>query len=733
MKKWLKPEEHSPPGEAGNYGWVHPKTGLHYNGVWGGHAKAAREFGFNGDTDTEVNDNAVEAGYTRWYVGGDEVGVHFNKDHPDAPQRAKEILAYHAQNQQGRMLLADTGKDYYHGTSLKDAHDFIDRVSTKLKKGRKETDYARMKRELGESRAATMIRMALNEARTFRGEHHASWISPTDIEHKLPATDPSGQMDHYLHVDWIADNHKEHIEPKHWKKHVGPDGYWNDDSDIVESRILHSMMKGGWIRKATKDSYGVGRQEDVGRVLAHVRRHHPKVDTVRIDVNHKRWDKTGTSGLYRVGSVAAYRESLEEGFNVKIADPHKLKLKRTGKKYDRENDEHLYDFEIKHPAHGVVATLHGRANTPEPGYHGLNIGALYLSDDFAKKIGAGAEGAWDYETAAGALGVAGIRQIGRELRRHGFTHARTDSRESGVRGRPNNKHNGGGSFGYIDDKPLPETAESLICMALSEGSEHDVIRKVFADNPLAVVAHRVRENPERGVSYQWPPGASQTDHDASESWSGGGCHTAACAIQRVIGGKLKSVVDARGDHHHVVVHKGGSLYDADGAHTEQQMLSKLAHAKHVPSPLVSRMPASSLGAYGYSPEVAHHMAGHLRAALGKRSLGEATLRPHSDNVPGSGRARYDIEHEGQRIGNLAIQTVGSAPGLPAGSRAGKLGVKINPEARGSRTLVRDVLRQLRDRHPDLTHVGGFRLSGTRAHWDNDQKSTTDRYTWVKLR
>ena len=47
--------------------------------------------------------------------------------------------------------------------------------------------------------------------------------------------------------------------------------------------------------------------------------------------------------------------------------------------------------------------------------------------------------------------------------------------------------------------------------------------------------------------------------------------------------------------------------------------------------------------------------------------------------------------------------------------------------------MRDVLRQIRDRHPDLTHVGGFRLSGTRARWDDGKKAVADRYTWVKLR
>lgn len=115
----------------------------------------------------------------------------------------------------------------------------------------------------------------------------------------------------------------------------------------------------------------------------------------------------------------------------------------------------------------------------------------------------------------------------------------------------------------------------------------------------------------------------------------------------------------------------------------------------------------------------------------KRELGEATLLPHSDNRPG--RARYDIEHEGKRIGNLAVLHVDRAPGLPAGSKAGKLGVRLNPEARGSRALVRDVLRQLRDRHPDLTHVGGLRLSGTRARADDHTKSVADNYTWIKLR
>lgn len=152
MKKWRTHEEHSPPG-AYHFGWVHPKTGLVFQARRGwDHASQADELGFRGDTDTETNDKAIEAGHTRWYVTGDEIGVHFNKDHPDAPQRAKETLAYHAQNQKGRMLLADTGTDYYHGTSLKDAHDFIDRVSTKLNNGRRrETDFMRLKRALGEA------------------------------------------------------------------------------------------------------------------------------------------------------------------------------------------------------------------------------------------------------------------------------------------------------------------------------------------------------------------------------------------------------------------------------------------------------------------------------------------------------------------------------------------------------------------------------------------------------
>lgn len=148
MAGWRTHEEHGPPGKTNAFGWVHPKTGLVYQSGATSHARQAMELGFNGQYGTEINDAALAAGYARWHVVPKEIGVHFNKDCPDAPKRAKEILAYHAQNQRGRMLLADTGTDYYHGTSLKDAHDFIDRVSTKLK-GRKETDFVKMKRALG--------------------------------------------------------------------------------------------------------------------------------------------------------------------------------------------------------------------------------------------------------------------------------------------------------------------------------------------------------------------------------------------------------------------------------------------------------------------------------------------------------------------------------------------------------------------------------------------------------
>lgn len=282
MKKWLTPEEHSPPGQY-HFGWVHPKTGLVFQSHRGwDHASQADELGFRGETDTEANDNAIAAGYTRWYVTGDEIGVHFNRHCPLAPKRAKEILSYHAQNQRGRMLLADTGTDYYHGTSLKDAHDFIDRVSTKMK-GRKETDFVKMKRALGEAYEPG----------------HVAWISPTGKIHPVGDTD--------THRSWI-ENNGHHIEPEHiggvdvTGSKCKSDADWDEHEDRL-SEVMSRMIAGGWIRKAYKDSYDVGSQAQFGRVLAHVRQHHPEVERVNVI-----WPKDPTQSI-RGDSLDAFHSA----------------------------------------------------------------------------------------------------------------------------------------------------------------------------------------------------------------------------------------------------------------------------------------------------------------------------------------------------------------------------------------------------------------------------------------
>ncbi len=553
MSNWLKPEEHSPAGEAGNYGWAHPKTGLYYNGVWGGHAKAAHEFGFRGDTETEINDNAVDAGYTRWYVGNDEIGVHFNHLHPDAPKRAKEILAYHAQNQKGRLLLADTGKDYYHGTSLKDAHDFIDRVSS----GRKETDYARMKRELGESVElrpsihhapeigvlsydihkdgvarrigriegqhlrpsdksklfisdflihskyrgdTTVARGVVREIRRLhpearqvsgyreRARKRRDWVLP---EGTTPRADqliwealheddhrawisPMGDIHHVVdgsHHGWIEDN-EDLIEPHHWAGiTVHPESSdidWEEHENNIHN-VACRMLDGGWIRKAAKDAYDVGKKEDFGRVLSHVRAHHPEVKEVHV-------------------------------YDRSRADAKKLKV---------------WSFGGSESVDGLIREA--------------------LDPDWERK-------------------------------------------------------------GYAWRKS-PKVDREL----------HHAVRKAFASKTAYKI---IDSDPEvKGCT-----------------WTAGGCAVAAQALHKVLGGKLRSLRSPDGAHNHaVLLHPNGKYYDADGEHTEQEMMDKLRHLEGVKDQLHVGDFEMVKGQYEGHPATVDSMAAHLKRVISKSRLGESRV------------------------------------------------------------------------------------------------------------
>ena len=97
---------------------------------------------------------------------------------------------------------------------------------------------------------------------------------------------------------------------------------------------------------------------------------------------------------------------------------------------------------------------------------------------------------------------------------------------------------------------------------------------------------------------------------------------------------------------------------------------------------------------------------------------------------------YDVHHpEHGRVGMLSIAVGVGGPGAPEGEnvKTAKIGVKIKSEHRGDISLINKVRRELARKHPDVTHVGGLRLTGVRDRRHAQGKaSVKDSYTWVPL-
>lgn len=107
----------------------------------------------------------------------------------------------------------------------------------------------------------------------------------------------------------------------------------------------------------------------------------------------------------------------------------------------------------------------------------------------------------------------------------------------------------------------------------------------------------------------------------------------------------------------------------------------------------------------------------------------ARERPRHDRA---GRFIYDVHHpEHGRVGLLSLAVGVGGPGAPKGQdvKTAKIGVKVKSKHRGDVGLMNKVRRELARKHPDITHVGGFRLTGTRDHKGSSAK---DSYTWVPL-
>jgi hypothetical protein len=120
-------------------------------------------------------------------------------------------------------------------------------------------------------------------------------------------------------------------------------------------------------------------------------------------------------------------------------DPKKLSLHTTFQ------DFHRHAFEIRH-GDEVVGSLSGFHD----GKGRMNIQSVGLSQE---KFGGRA--------ALGALGPRGVRQLGRELRQHGYHTAWSPTRTTGLRSASQNR--------LVPDRTLPESvADALIKQQLNE-------------------------------------------------------------------------------------------------------------------------------------------------------------------------------------------------------------------------------------------------------------------------
>jgi len=132
---------------------------------------------------------------------------------------------------------------------------------------------------------------------------------------------------------------------------------------------------------------------------------------------------------------------------MSISDPHLLRLRKA---YSDEAEEHgdvAHGFTIYHDNHGHVGSLHAVS-------HGDSLNVTHMHLDGAYESGD--------NSAVGALGPAGVRQLGRELRRHGFKTVWSDSRATGTRGKYAASH-------LVPDIKLKEgVADALITQQLRE-------------------------------------------------------------------------------------------------------------------------------------------------------------------------------------------------------------------------------------------------------------------------
>ena len=151
-------------------------------------------------------------------------------------------------------------------------------------------------------------------------------------------------------------------------------------------------------------------------------------------------------------------DAVTEAFDTRVDRPRELKLEPI-KQVQMRPGVHAHGFAIHHPDHGKIGEVWGEAGADAgTGHRPMNITSVGLDHEFVSDLGL------EHETdAKGVLGTAGVRQLGRELRRHGFSHAWSDSRMTGLRSKSHKRH--------VDSVSLPadeSVADVLITQQLSE-------------------------------------------------------------------------------------------------------------------------------------------------------------------------------------------------------------------------------------------------------------------------
>lgn len=234
----------------GVYGWVLPNGEKHeapwtrdYDEREDTHDTMAHELGYTNPNNAHGSSirHALSDGAVRFIRHREGMELEFRDDHAGARQNAIALLTKHKpktvwMDHPGRM------------SSITTTHQGAI--------GRLRGYTAEPKTDIARARQLPFGEGVTSELRT-----NAAWLSPDGTHHRL---EPGEE-----HHDWAA-------------KHFGiePDSWASVDK-------AYEMLRDGWIRKGEKDAYQTDHpRAHLSKILKHVRRHHPEVDTIHVDYPH---------------------------------------------------------------------------------------------------------------------------------------------------------------------------------------------------------------------------------------------------------------------------------------------------------------------------------------------------------------------------------------------------------------------------------------------------------------